>query len=108
MKVKVEQLNQVFENFRDSHDLRYLKMITTKEQKFLPNDIILQNHLEILTKNMISTVDVVYTFNIFNRLSEEFPNDFRPPYSHLSYLEIDRMLEEFDTINLNSRRKRSL
>lgn len=108
MKVNIEQLDQMFEMYRESMDLRYLKTIITPEHRFLPNDIILRNHLNILDKNNINNVDVVYTYNIFSRLSEEFPDEFRQPYSHLSYIEIDRMLEELDTINLNSMRKRHL
>lgn len=108
MKVAVSHLNHLFKKYKDSIQTNFLNGVFTPDHHFLIEDKVLESQIKILKKNRISEIEVVYTQAFYNYLSTEFPAYYRKPFNQLRYMEFDKHLEELNSINIHSGRKRYL
>ena len=107
MKISVEQLYKLFAEI-SIPSVKYLTEIVLPGQTFLPNDLVIRDHLPILTRNSFETVDVLFSMDLYNKLSDCFPVQYRRPYGTLDYTSMDRLLEEIEQVNSRSQRKRNI
>ncbi len=108
MKVTTAQISRLFDAFGEKVEITYFDDIVIKSNCYLSTDLILPAHLLRLAENDIDAVEVRDTPGIYEKLSHEFPAEFRNPFGRLRLPEMDRLLEEIRDANSHSRRKRYL
>jgi hypothetical protein len=106
MKLTIEQLEQLFERYGESIEIKYFDDILLKENCFLSTDLILPAHLPKLKETDITEVEVFYTPGVYEHLSKEFPAEFRKSYGGGRMSEMDKLLEILRDANTQSKRKR--
>lgn len=107
MKLTIEQLENLFSKYPSTDlDIKYFESINLGDQKFLPTDIVLKDHIPRLAKNKIQEIEVIYTPQLYDFVHGLYPAEFRGPYGSMEFMEMDRYLELLDTINTHSYRKR--
>jgi hypothetical protein len=109
MRVELGKLRHLWNNYNEY----FLECIYVQDQivggkKFRAGEIMRAVDLSFFERNSLHSIDLLYTEKIYSLLSGEFPADFRRPYGHLAFLNMDRQLEALSTISNLSRRRRFL
>ncbi|MCU0847956.1 MAG: hypothetical protein MUD12_08735 [Spirochaetes bacterium] len=106
MLLKIDQLAFLFNKYQENIEIKYFEDIVVRGNCFLPNDIILPDHLRLLAENRIEEIEVVYDSMLYECLINEYPVDYRRPGGKLTFFEMDRYLEQLEEISSQSKRKR--
>jgi len=106
MKLKIEHLQRLFDKYDEKLQIKYFSDLVIRGNCFLPNDIVLPEHVNQLIEYGITEIEIIYDRTLYGCLSSEFPAEFRKPFGKLSFLELDRHLEVLNSANAQSRRKR--
>lgn len=106
MKLKAEQLAFLLRKRGDGVDIKYFDDVVVKGNCFLSTDLVMPSHLTKLMECNIDEVEVFYNHVLYEHLVREFPAEFRKPYGKVNMTEMDRLLEDLQKANSQSRRKR--
>ncbi|MCS7299135.1 MAG: hypothetical protein RMJ37_04120 [Spirochaetia bacterium] len=112
MKVSIDELITLKEKYEDSVPLIYAKDIyfedrlTKSDIKIFQGTTFDQSHYEILSRNNIKEVDIVFSELLLAKLSSNFPDKYRPPTYIKSFIDFDRYISAIDDANRLSKRKR--
>ena len=106
MIISIKHLKKILKKYGDKIDIRFFKDINVKGKKYLSDDIVLKEHASIFEKNDIKGIEILYNYNLYEYLSKEFPLEFREPYNVVDFVNLDRILENFNNINAATPRKR--
>ncbi len=114
MKITVEEAKKIIEKYGTSiqvvysKDVYFLDKITKSEIRFFQGMLFENEHYELLTRNNISEIDVVFSDVLFAKLSSNFPEKYRPPLYIKSFIDFDRYISAIDDANRLSKRKRKV
>jgi hypothetical protein len=106
MKVTVDQLDHLYNQYGEEVQLRYLNDQKILATKMLADTIILPNHVPLFRQARLRSIEVVYDPVSYQYLQREFPAQFRPAYQTLGYMDFDRHLEILERASLASHRER--
>lgn len=112
MKVLIDELMTLKEKYGDSVPLIYAKDIyfedrlTRSDIKIFQGTTFERSHYEILSRNNIKEVEIVFSELLLAKLSSNFPEKYRPPTYIKSFMDFDRYISAIDDANRLSKRKR--
>ncbi len=108
MKIDTEKLNHIFAKYNNEFECHYQSDLFLGGKKIRAGSEIMALHVIKLREAGVKEIDVVYDVTMYEYLTREFPGDYRKPVLWLDYYQVDRLLEELEKVNGQSRRKRFL
>ncbi len=106
MNITLENLSLLFKKYGDSISIKYFDDVILKGTCYLSSDILLPDHLHVLSENKRDTIEIFYDSGIYRLLCDEFPEEYRRAHGRFSMTEVDKYLEELKDASATSRRKR--
>lgn len=106
MRLSLEEITQLLARHDSSSELYYLDDIIIRGHRFTTGLQIEAGHIDILRHNGFTAIEVMYNAVMYDFLSLEFPCRFRRPYGEMSFMDMDRYLEELSKVNNATKRKR--
>ncbi|MCX8029224.1 MAG: hypothetical protein N2712_04425 [Brevinematales bacterium] len=112
MKISIQEALTIKERYGDevpviySKDSYFLDRITKSEIRLFQGMIFDYEHYEILSRNNINEIDVVFSELLFAKLTSNFPEKYRPPLYIKGFIDFDRYISAIDDANRVSKRKR--
>ena len=106
MNVSIEKINHLLRKYPSRCELSYLKDTDLSGLKFKSESDIKIEDVSLFIRAGFKEIDIVYTETLYDYLTIEFPREYRRPYSWMNFLEIDKHLENLDSLIVLSKRKR--
>ncbi|MFN4245417.1 MAG: hypothetical protein ACK4F9_04625 [Brevinematia bacterium] len=112
MKINIEEALKILEKYNKEiqiiygKDIHFVDKITRSEITFFQGMFFEDEHYEILARNNIAEIEVVFSDLLLAKLSSNFPHKYRPPLYVKSFLDFDRYISAVDDANRLSKRKR--
>jgi hypothetical protein len=108
MKIEIKKLQYIINKYIDEFSCLYYADITVEGKKFKAGTEVLLLDVNHFAKAGMKELDIRYNVTLYEYLAREFPTDFRKPVRWIDYPTLNRLLEELDMANSQSRRKRFL
>jgi len=114
MQIKIDEALRVIEKYGGSvpviyqRDIRFVDKLTKHEIRFFQGTTFDFDHYDVLLRNGIDKIDVVYSELLFAKLVSLFPQTYRLPFATKSFIDFDRYISAIDDANRLSKRKRTV
>jgi hypothetical protein len=108
MKIEVKKLQYIINKYIDEFSCLYYADVTVDGKKFKAGTEVLLLDVNLFAKAGMKELEIRYNVTLYEYLAREFPTDFRKPVRWIDYPTLNRLLEELDMVNSQSRRKRFL
>ncbi|MEN2997671.1 MAG: hypothetical protein ABDH28_01320 [Brevinematia bacterium] len=112
MKISIDEALTLREKYGNdllliyAKDMYFVDRITKSEIKFFQGMSFDLEHYELLSRNNIVEIEVVFSDLLFAKLTSNFPEKYRFPLYVKKFLDFDRYISAIDDANRLSKRKR--
>ncbi len=108
MKIETKKLLYLINKYIDEFSCVYYSDVAIEGKKFKAGSEVLLLDVNHLIKSGVKEIEIRYNVTLYEYLTREFPGDYRRPVRWVDYGAMNRILEELDLANAQSRRKRFL
>lgn len=112
MKIKLSELMKLSEKYADELDLILLSDIyLTEGGKYIELKAGTQfnpSYYELYKAKNLNEIDIRYDEKLMAKLISNFPDSYRQPDGRKSVIELDRIVDYLETMNMSSKRKRNI
>lgn len=112
MKIKLSELMLLSEKYKDELDIILLNAIYintgTKVVELKAGTQFNPEYYEYYQKLKLNEIDIKYDEKLYAKLISNFGNVYRQPDGRKSLVELDRIIDFLETMNLSSKRKRNI
>jgi hypothetical protein len=109
MKVGLDRLQRLWNNYNEYFlECFYVQDMLVGGKKFRAGETVRAVDLSFFERNGQQSVDILFAEKIYGFLSGEFPAEFRKPYGQMSFIGMDRHLENLNNVSNLARRRRFL
>jgi len=112
MKIKLSELMILSEKYGEELDLILLKdlhfNVDTKYVELKAGSQFDPSYYESYKRLNLNEIDIKYDEKLYAKLISNFGNSYRQPDSRKTVIELDRIIDYLETMNLSSKRKRSV
>jgi hypothetical protein len=114
MVINIEEGLRILEKYSGSipviyqKDIRFVDKLTKHEVRFFQGTTFDFDHYEVLLRNGINKIEVVFSELLFAKLVSLFPQTYRLPFATKNFIDFDKYMSAIDDANRLSKRKRSV
>jgi hypothetical protein len=112
MKVKLSELLTLVEKYGEELNIILLNDIYlntgTKVVELKAGTSFDPSYQEFYKKQNINEIDVKYDEKLYAKLISNFPSSYRQPEGRLSIVDLDRVIDNINSMNMSSKRKRNI
>lgn len=112
MKIKLSELMTLSEKYSDELDLILLNDIyLTESGKYIELKAGTQfnpSYYELYKAKNLNEIDIRYDEKLMAKLISNFPESYRQPDGRKSVIELDRIVDYLENMNMSSKRKRNI
>lgn len=108
MKVDIKKLQYLINKYHNEFNCVYHEDYVAEGKKFKAGAEILLQDTQQLFKAGFKELEIRYNVTLYEYLNREYPVEYRRPTRWIDYNALDGYLDELETVNEQSRRKRFL
>lgn len=106
MKAPISRLKELFAKYPSEFRCAYFNELKLDRIHCAAGSDVTPSELSQLSDLGFQEIEIIYNVTVYEYFHNAFPAEYRKGSLRLDFFEIDRMLEELDTINGLSKRKR--